>query len=183
VHRIKSLIELDRSLAQWSNRTTAEMPLMSEAATNIAVAGSWMAAGLLILSWFHGRLRGQLPRRHAAERAFASVAVTYVVVEAIGWIFPRSRPFADDLGTNRLVSHAEHRSFPSRHVASAFAMAAAVSPGSRALAVAFGAIGVLLGAARIAAGVHYPSDVIGGIVLGSTIGRVIRTGVVKLIEP
>jgi membrane-associated phospholipid phosphatase len=166
-------VELDRSLARWSNKAAAEMPLMSATSANVAVAGSWTAAGLLAFSWLHGTLRGQSARRRAAERAFAGVAVTYVIVEALGRILPRPRPFADLPGTNRLVSHTEHRSFPSRHVASAFAMALAVAPGSRALAVAFGAIGMLLGAARIAAGVHYPSDVISAIVLGSMIGRVI----------
>ena len=125
------------------------------------------------LTWLQGMLRGQPARSRAAERAFAGVAVTYIIVEAIGRMLPRPRPFAGLSDTNQLVSHTEHRSFPSRHVASAFAMAAAIFPGSRMLGVAFGAIGILLGGARIAAGVHYPSDVIGGIVLGSTIGRVI----------
>ena len=169
-------MELDQLLVRWSNQAATEMPLMSATAANVALAGSWTAAGLLSLTWLQGMVRGQPARRRAAERAFAGVAVTYMVVEVIGRILPRPRPFADLSGTNRLVSHTEHRSFPSRHVASAFAMATAISPNSRTLAAVFGAIGILLGAARIAAGVHYPSDVIGGIVLGSTIGRVMQDG-------
>jgi undecaprenyl-diphosphatase len=53
-------------------------------------------------------------------------------------------------------------------------MAAAIAPGSSRLATSFGAIGVLLGVARVAAGVHYPSDVLAGALLGTVIGSLTR---------
>jgi len=53
-------------------------------------------------------------------------------------------------------------------------MATAIARTSRELGWSFAMIGALLGGARVAAGVHYPTDIIGGAVLGAAIGRAVR---------
>lgn len=171
---IQILFELDEELARWGNQTTRRSRGLCTAAAAMAVAGSWVAAGLLSMFWLQAWLQARPSHRRAAERAFVSVGFTYLAVEAVGRMLPRVRPFASAPRTLGLVSHTEQRSFPSRHVASAFAMATVISPSSRRLAACLRAIGALLGCARIAAGVHYPSDVLAGIALGTGIGRAIR---------
>jgi undecaprenyl-diphosphatase len=171
---IKALLELDESIARWSNQSVRRTPGLGTVAAAIAVVGSWSAAGLLSLIWLRAVKTSKPIERHAAERAFLGVALTYLFVEAIGRLLPRTRPFAASPDALGLVAHTEHRSFPSRHVASACAMAIAISPTSKSLAACFGLVGGLLGAARVAAGVHYPSDVVAGMVLGAAVGRMVR---------
>lgn len=57
-------------------------------------------------------------------------------------------------------------SFPSGHTIFIFALATGVFFVNRRLAYIFFAAGLLVGIARVAAGVHYPSDILGGMVLG-----------------
>jgi membrane-associated phospholipid phosphatase len=64
------------------------------------------------------------------------------------------------------------RSFPSRHVFSVFMIAATFFWFSRPLGIAFGCIGVLLGAMRVLGGVHFPRDVFAGAAVGILCGIV-----------
>jgi undecaprenyl-diphosphatase len=151
----------------------ASAPLQAPVSV-LASTGSWLAACALALYWFGAYSRADMSGRQSAVRALLGVGISYIAVEGLGWLLPRPRPFSQSCDALQLVRHAPHRSFPSRHVASAFAMSLAVSDSSAKLALGFAAIGASLGAARVAAGVHYPSDVLGGAVLGTLIGRIVR---------
>lgn len=62
-------------------------------------------------------------------------------------------------------------SFPSGHTIFVFALATAIYFfGNRRLAWILYASGLFIGMARVAAGVHYPTDILGGIVLGTLTG-------------
>jgi undecaprenyl-diphosphatase len=165
---------LDRALARRANLATRKYQHLTSAASTLATTGSWAAVTLLALSWLRFGLTQRSRARHSTERAFLSVGLTYLVVEAIGRALPRVRPFARSDDMLALVAHADRRSFPSRHVASAFAMSTALARTSTQLGWSFAMIGALLGGARVAAGVHYSSDIIGGAFLGAAIGRVVR---------
>ena len=109
-----------------------------------------------------------------AARVFGSVAVVYGLVVLVGQLLPRERPFTNDREVKELVARSPGRSFPSRHVASAVAMttiAAATRPGIGRL---MGATAAALAFSRVAAGVHYPSDVLAGALLGAAVGGAIR---------
>jgi membrane-associated phospholipid phosphatase len=110
----------------------------------------------------------------AALRVLLSVGAVYVAVAAIGLRWERHRPFAQFEAIRELVSHAPHRSFPSRHVASAFAMATVAMPVHAAIGRLMGSLACALAASRVVAGLHYPSDVIAGALLGVAVGRLFR---------
>jgi undecaprenyl-diphosphatase len=57
-------------------------------------------------------------------------------------------------------------SFPSGHTIFMFALATGVWRINKRFGWWLYALGLLIGAARVAGGVHYPSDIVGGIVLG-----------------
>jgi membrane-associated phospholipid phosphatase len=61
-------------------------------------------------------------------------------------------------------------SFPSGHTAFVFALATVVYPYHKRLSYFVFVSGALIGLARIMAGVHYPADVLGGMVLGVAFG-------------
>ena len=110
-------------------------------------------------------------RRGAAARMLAAVAVVYLASELLGALWSRQRPFVRLSQVEALVSHAAERSFPSRHVASGLAMAAIGGRAHPRLGLAMATVAWLLGVSRVAAGLHYPSDVLAGAALGAAIGQ------------
>jgi undecaprenyl-diphosphatase len=113
-------------------------------------------------------------RRGSALRMLAVVAAVYVVSEALGGVWPRRRPFARLDEVSSLAPHEPGRSFPSRHVASGLAMAAVGGQEHRRLGLLMAGVAWLLGLSRVAAGLHYPSDVLVGAMLGELVGRYAR---------
>lgn len=170
----QSLINLDQATARWLNGTVRASTSLRTPVSVVASTGSWLTAFALALYWVRACSTADTHGRLAAERALLGVGISYVAVEGLGWLLPRARPFSQSSDALQLVGHTAHRSFPSRHVASAFAMSLAVSDSSAKLALGFAAIGASLGAVRVAAGVHYPSDALAGAVLGTLIGKIVR---------
>ncbi len=118
-------------------------------------------------------------RRRAWEMAAFSVAsaltARFGFTELIRLFYDRPRPFdlpAEVLTKagidhiNQLIPHASGGSFPSGHAAFAFAIAAAVSFYYPRLGIFFWPSAILIGLGRIAAGVHWPSDILGGALVG-----------------
>jgi undecaprenyl-diphosphatase len=112
--------------------------------------------------------------RRAALRMLGAVCLVYVASEVLGVVWPRRRPFAQLSSVQALAPHNEKRSFPSRHVASGLAMAAVAQRTHPRLAGLMTCVAWLLGVSRVAAGLHYPTDVLAGATLGVAIGRLLR---------
>jgi undecaprenyl-diphosphatase len=81
------------------------------------------------------------------------------------WHFPR--PFALGLGT-QWVSHGTSSGFPSNHASVAFAFGASVAWSSKHWSMALAALLMATAVAwsRLALGLHFPSDVLAGAVVG-----------------
>jgi membrane-associated phospholipid phosphatase len=137
--------------------------LVSGAAT--ALAG----VEVLLMGWL-----AVVGSRRAALRMLGVVCVVYVASEALGIVWPRRRPFAELSNVVALAPHDVQRSFPSRHVASGLAMAAIAHSAHPRLGGVMTAAAWLLGVSRVAAGLHYPTDVLAGALLGIAIGRLVR---------
>jgi undecaprenyl-diphosphatase len=118
---------------------------------------------------------GAVGRRHreTALRIGLVLPLTIAVVGAIGTLIGRTRPFARRAATP-LVDHHPGRSFPSRHAACAAAMATVALRGAPRIGRAMAMLGAVLAASRVYAGLHYPSDVVGGCVIGVGLGMLVR---------
>ncbi len=84
----------------------------------------------------------------------------------------RPRPY-DEAGAGIVPLHnkkGDGKSFPSRHVASAFVIATTLLPYAVWLGAPLLAIGLCLAYARFALGLHYPSDLLAGMILGMGCG-------------
>lgn len=99
---------------------------------------------------------------------FASLVTSFIILKVVQHIHPGVRPFVVEHGVTQLIKHAAGTSFPSDHTT----VAAAVAFGLLFL-TRFKTTGWLLllgsfivGGARIAAGVHYPYDILAGIATG-----------------
>lgn len=113
-------------------------------------------------------------RRRSAGRMLAAVALVYVASDLLGALWRRQRPFARLEQVQALVAHDQERSFPSRHVASGLAMTVIGWAAHPRLGLIMAVVAFKLGVSRVAAGLHYPSDVLAGAVLGLVVGRALR---------
>lgn len=105
----------------------------------------------------------------------AAGVIGYVLAEILKLIVDQSRPFLE-LDFRPLISSASGvRSFPSGHATMAFSMSTLVIIMEKRLGILLTIFSFLVGIGRIAVGVHWPSDVAAGAVLGVIIGWVVFT--------
>jgi membrane-associated phospholipid phosphatase len=111
------------------------------------------------------------PRRADWGGAMRAVAGAFALNTLTKLVVRRRRPELPGLAP--LISTPTKLSFPSAHASTSFAGACAFSrlglPAGPLYALAGG-----LAASRLYLGVHYPSDVLSGALLGSVLGRVSR---------
>lgn len=158
---------MDHTLARAMNDLVSARPHLRRPIAVGAQRLRDVEIGLMILLALRGRLG-------TAVRVGSSVGVVYACCALIGLAAARPRPFVRHDSVRGLVHHPPHRSFPSRHVASAFAMASVAGGASIGVSRSMFATGILLALTRVAAGLHYPSDVVAGGLLGIAVGRLLR---------
>jgi membrane-associated phospholipid phosphatase len=106
-------------------------------------------------------------RRRAWRLATATVAGTYVLNTAIKYVVRRPRPRL--AGLPALTGTPTALSFPSAHTSTSVA-AALLYGGLGAPRIPLSALAAGLAYSRLYLGVHYPSDVLAGALLGAAVG-------------
>lgn len=82
----------------------------------------------------------------------------------------RPRPFESIAHIVPLVEHSKGESFPSRHMSSSCIIALSLLPVSVPLSIFCFLLSFFIGLSRIAAGIHYPSDILAGMVISFLVG-------------
>lgn len=114
--------------------------------------------GAFLTGWKYGK-------RMFWEAISAAVIGRLVVVEAIRYFYHSPRPFAVE-SVNQLIPGDGSWSFPSGHVTFLVALSTAIWFYNRKLGYFTFALSIVVGIARVYAGVHWPFDIIGGIGIG-----------------
>jgi undecaprenyl-diphosphatase len=158
------VLAVDMGMARAVNAFTRRTPGGLQVART--AAGGLAAAEVVLMGVLAAR-----GHRRVALRMLFTVGAIYVASDLLGGLVARQRPFARLDEVHELLSHHPARSFPSRHVASAVAMAYLALPADRRVAGLMASFAALLGLSRVASGLHYPSDVLGGLLLGLAVAR------------
>lgn len=122
-------------------------------------------APLILLGWSY------LKNTYMRRRAFfilLSVTTSALIASAIKYAINKPRPF-ETYAFIQNVAEGGSPSFPSGHTADAFAFATAISIAFQKRSVIIPAFiwACAVGYSRMVLGVHYPSDVLGGMIIGS----------------
>jgi undecaprenyl-diphosphatase len=104
---------------------------------------------------------------------WAAVAVSWTVAEGAKFLFNRARPFISDTEIAPLIKTPSSSSFPSGHAATAAAGALTLSAIYPSFAPALLLAGFLVALSRIYLGVHYPFDVLAGLLIGTAIATIV----------
>lgn len=97
------------------------------------------------------------------------LGIAIVISETISAIYVRQRPFVADSNVHLLVPHGADGGMPSHHIVFMVALVASVYYYDKRTAAIFAVLTLITGGARVVAGIHYPSDILVGAVIGAGI--------------
>jgi membrane-associated phospholipid phosphatase len=157
---------VDYEVARWINESLRHHPLLALAVTDSANWGVVVFGVLAIGLWTLSAPYGDDRYKRACACGLSAAAVGLLANQLIIAVWHRPRPFEAHRQIVPLLPATHDPSFPSDHASAAFGIAFGVLFVVRRTGVVFLACAVLIGASRVLAGMHYPTDVFAGALIG-----------------
>ncbi len=181
---MNQLVTLDMSWFHYVNMWAGQWPLLDLFMIIMTKFGVVLLVMYAVLLCFRGSTPEQLYKNRITSVVAVLAAILALVFNGvIGEFIYRNRPFID-CTVNLLVYHDATNSFPSNHAAGSLAMAMVIYFrrywGGRFMM----ALALLICFSRVFVGVHYPLDVLAGIVVGivsASIMMEVATGPINMI--
>ncbi|MBX9809421.1 phosphatase PAP2 family protein [Candidatus Gracilibacteria bacterium] len=165
---LSSILEIDLSLLQ-----SARQIIPMQYASYVQIAGELIviyAAILLISLWIYGVIKGDNSYKKIALSIFYTIVLVFIFYAIINLGIPKWRLGAMEIpgAIMPLIPHPADNSFPSGHALFTGALLFGIVAYFRktSLIVATILIGLVTLVARVMGGVHYPGDIIGGLLIG-----------------
>ncbi len=106
-------------------------------------------------------------------QAFGAAAFSrYFIAQVIRWIWYRPRPFLV-MNVNQLLQYSNEASFPSGHASFYFAMSTVVYLHNKKAGIVFFAASLLITFSRVFVGIHWPTDILAGAIIGILSGKAV----------
>lgn len=153
----------ERRLFQWINGRMHNRFLNFWLYHLTHLGGATLAIGINVLVWAFA----PHPWRMTAVQALTSLAVSHVPVAIAKKLYPRRRPYLALPGTRTFRNPLKDHSFPSGHTTAIFAWVVPYMAAFPVLSFALLPLGCIVGFSRMYLGLHYPSDVLAGAVIGT----------------
>jgi undecaprenyl-diphosphatase len=138
--------------------------LIFKTASRLGDGSLWIATGICLLA---------INDSHAHRVAFSaalSVALSVLLFMCVKNLIGRPRPFEAWTELTCMMAPPDKFSFPSGHTMTAFAVWGALVVGMPLFSHVYLVIAILIGLSRVFLGLHYPTDVLVGAILGGSIG-------------
>lgn len=119
--------------------------------------------------------------REVLSHAVLVFIVTTISVILLKELFDRPRPF-EAMGVEQMAGLTLFPSFPSAHAAISFAVSTTVALHRRRMGIFLLVLSTLISVGRVAAIVHYPTDIAFGILVGVVIALFFDTFHIKLVR-
>ncbi len=170
--------KIDLSLFYFINHTLSN-PFFDKVFPLITDVKSWYIAYIILflLLVIKG---GRLGRIAAVMVILLVVASDQLSSTFLKSLFERVRPCNAIDDAKILVTCTQSYSFPSSHAVNNFAGAVYFSRLFPKYRISFYLVAVLMAFSRPYVGVHYPSDVIGGALIGALVGYIFSIGVIYI---
>jgi undecaprenyl-diphosphatase len=170
---------MDAALFRMVNSLAGHWPLLDAAGRFLAQYGLGLVAiGLAaFILRARDRRRALIGLLQIAVAVVVGLSLAYVIGHAVN----RPRPFVV-MPVRQLLPHDPEPSLPSEHVTFLAAVAGVTLLEDSPLGVGVLVLAVVVGAARVFVGVHYPADIAAGLVLGVGVGFAVRAVTVRLLN-
>ena len=160
----------DQRIFLWLNKLSGQS-LVFDTTIKLVASDYLVPASLglcLIALWFVEQDR----QRHQVQQlgvivALTAMSISNLAVMIINAIYARPRPFVD-LDIVPLLYTPTDPSFPANSTAAAFGVSVSIWGVHRKLGAICIGVSMIFGISRICGGVHYPTDVIFGALIGAT---------------
>lgn len=162
LHPLAALTGTDTRLLFWFNRYSRKrlIGIISRQISRLGDGPLYLAVGLAL--WFWETAHGAL-FFYAGLAAYALELTLYLILKNS---IRRSRPCHGVRDIYALIEPSDKFSFPSGHTAAAFVFATLVAAFYPPFAPLAYLLAALIGLSRVMLGVHYPSDIAAGALLG-----------------
>ncbi len=124
---------------------------------------------VLVLIFLFFTLKEKKKKIQLLILALSSSILSWLLGQLISLIYFRPRPFVEQDDIIQLIQHVQDKSFPSDHAVIAFVLGLSIYLFNKKLGVLALIGAFLISFARIFSGIHYPSDVLGGVIIASLI--------------
>ncbi|WP_231571488.1 undecaprenyl-diphosphatase [Gordoniibacillus kamchatkensis] len=155
------MLQLDYQLFQLINGLAGTASFLNPVMRFLAQDGEYMFYLGVIVYWF---IRTESNRRMIVQ-AVTAACLALGVSGLIGDLFYRDRPFVAHK-VFQLIPHAANASFPSDHAIGAFVIATTIWLFRKRDGRLWLVLAACVAVSRVWTGVHYPSDVVGGALIG-----------------
>lgn len=135
----------------------------------------------VILVYLLGISKRNVRYRKVAVNTIVFTVINLIVSFIIGSVYYVDRPFVHH-NVNLVISHAANASFPSDHVIGTFSIALGLRMFNKKLGNTLIVLSIIVGISRIYVGHHYPSDIIGALIVVLVMNIIYRNVIRNIVD-